>query len=168
MSDFSASIIGLSKQNAAAISAFLNLGTAVGRPLTGFIGDRYARIEIAGLSTFFCGLLCFVIWIPAKSYGVTILFAILSGAFVGVFWMVSTQGLACRTLLTIVPQTVGPISEEVVGLPQVPSLLSLVWLTVVPPTLCTSTTLSLEYTLANTLSSLGSHRSQTMTFRSIE
>jgi hypothetical protein len=32
---------------------------------------------------------------------------------------------------------VGPISVEVVGLPQVPSLLSLVWLTVVPPTLCT-------------------------------
>lgn len=118
MSDFSTSI-GLSKQNAAAISAFLNLGTAIGRPLAGFISDRYGRIKIAGLCTFLCGLLCFAIWIPAKSYGVTILFAILSGAVVGIFWM-----------------TIGPISVEVVGLPQVPSLLSLVWLVVVPPTLC--------------------------------
>jgi len=89
LSDFSASI-GLSKTQAAAISAFLNLGTAVGRPLTGFISDRYGRIQVAGLCTFICGFLCFSIWIPAKTYGVTILFAILSGAVVGVFWMVST------------------------------------------------------------------------------
>jgi MFS family permease len=92
VSDFSGSI-GLSKQHAAAISAFLNLGTAVGRPLTGFVSDRYGRIQTAGLCTFFCGFLCFVIWIPAKTYGVTILFAILSGAVVGVFWMVRTPTL---------------------------------------------------------------------------
>ena len=91
LSDFSASI-GLSKTHAAAISAFLNLGTAVGRPLTGFISDRYGRIQVAGLCTFICGFLCFAIWIPAKTYGITILFAILSGAVVGVFWMASSQG----------------------------------------------------------------------------
>jgi len=88
MSDFSLSI-NLTKSQAAAISAFLNLGTAVGRPLIGFISDRYGRLEIAGLATLVCGLSCFVIWMPAKTYTVTIFFAIVSGAVVGVFWMVS-------------------------------------------------------------------------------
>jgi MFS family permease len=68
MSDFSASI-ELSKTHAAAISAYLNLGTAVRRSLTGFISDRYGRIQVAGLCTFICGILCFTIWFPAKTYG---------------------------------------------------------------------------------------------------
>jgi len=80
--------IGLSKTQGAAISAYLNLGTAVGRPMVGFITDKYGRIEVTGIFTFLCGVTCFAIWIPATSYGVTILFAILSGAVVGVFWMV--------------------------------------------------------------------------------
>jgi MFS family permease len=81
--------IGLNGSQAAAISAYLNLGIALGRPAVGWASDRWGRIEIAGLLTGFCGLMCFAIWIPARTYGVTILFAILSGAVVGVFWMVS-------------------------------------------------------------------------------
>lgn len=90
LSDFSASI-GLSKSQGAAISAFLNLGTAVGRPLIGFMSDRLGRMEVAGSCTMFCGLTCLAIWIPAKVYGVVIFFAIISGAVMGVFWMVSCQ-----------------------------------------------------------------------------
>lgn len=110
--------IGLSKSQAAAVSAFLNLGIAIGRPLVGLVSDRFGRIEVAGLFTLFCGLSCFAIWLPAKDYGVSILFAIVSGAVVGVFWM-----------------TVAPIAVEIVGLAQVPSLLSLMWLMIVSPTL---------------------------------
>jgi predicted MFS family arabinose efflux permease len=87
--DFSASI-GLSTSQAAAIS-YLNLGIALGRPMAGFVTDKLGRIEVAGVLTAFCGVLCFAIWIPAKSYGVTISFAIFSGAVVGVFWMVSSS-----------------------------------------------------------------------------
>jgi MFS family permease len=100
LSDFSASI-GLSKTNAAAISAFLNLGTAVGRPFTGWISDRCGRIKVAGICTFFCGFLCFAVWIPATSYGVTTLFAILSGAVVGVFWMVNFFPKSFQLFLTL-------------------------------------------------------------------
>ncbi|KAG4419150.1 hypothetical protein IFR04_007746 [Cadophora malorum] len=115
--DFSASI-GLSRTQAAAISAYLNLGTAIGRPMAGFVSDKLGRIEVAGVLTCFCGITCFAIWIPATNYGVTIFFAIVSGAVVGVFWM-----------------TVSPIAAEVAGLPQVPSLLSIMWLTIFLPIL---------------------------------
>ncbi|KUJ12631.1 MFS general substrate transporter [Mollisia scopiformis] len=111
--------IGLNKNQAAAISAYLNLGVAIGRPMIGLTSDRLGRIEVAGFMTFFCGVTCFAIWIPAKVYGVTIFFAIISGAVVGVFWM-----------------TVAPIAVEVAGLSQVPSLLSLMWITIFLPILC--------------------------------
>jgi len=58
--------------------------------MIGVTSDRYGRMETAGIITFVNGVMCFAIWIPAKPYGVTILFAVLSGAMLGVFWMVST------------------------------------------------------------------------------
>ena len=88
LGDFAVSI-GLSQSQATDIVAFVNLGTAVGRPFIGLLSDRYGRIEVAGLFTFVCGVICFAIWLPAKSFGVTALFAILSGAILGTFWMAS-------------------------------------------------------------------------------
>ncbi|KAM0799815.1 MFS transporter, MCP family, solute carrier family 16, member 6 [Usnea florida] len=86
LSDFARSI-GLSASKAAAVSAFLNLGTAIGRPLVGVASDYFGRMETAGVLTLICGIMCFAVWLPATSYGVTILFVIISGAFFGVFWM---------------------------------------------------------------------------------
>jgi len=85
--DFSRSI-GLTNSQAAATAAFLNLGTAVGRPCIGLLSDRFGRIEIAGLSTLICGISVFAVWLPATSYGVTVFFSLVSGAILGVFWMV--------------------------------------------------------------------------------
>ena len=88
LSDFSLSI-GLSRQQATQVTAFLNMGTAIGRPFIGITSDRYGRFEVASGLTFVCGLLCFVLWIPASSFGLTTVFGISSGAILGVFWMVS-------------------------------------------------------------------------------
>ena len=87
LSDF-ASSIGLDKSQAASIAAYLNLGTAVGRPVIGIVSDRYGRMEAAGLLTLLCGVACFAVWLPATSYGVTVLFALLNGAILGIFWVV--------------------------------------------------------------------------------
>jgi MFS family permease len=114
-----ASSIGLTKSQGAAIGAVLNAGSAIGRPLAGFASDRWGRIEVSGGLTLFCGLSCFALWMPAKSYGLTVFFALVSGAVVGVFWA-----------------TVSPIAVEVAGVEEVPSLLSLMWLIVVLPILC--------------------------------
>ncbi|KAJ5597463.1 major facilitator superfamily domain-containing protein [Penicillium hordei] len=111
--------IGLSDNQATVVNAILNLGTAVGRPLIGVSSDCFGRIEVAGLLTCFCGITCFVIWLPSASYGALVLFAFISGAILGVFWV-----------------TVGPLCVEVAGLEQLQSLLSLSWVFTVLPTTC--------------------------------
>ncbi|KAJ6119840.1 Major Facilitator Superfamily protein, partial [Penicillium sp. IBT 18751x] len=79
----------LSDTQATTVNAILNLGTAVGRPFIGIISDRFGRIEVAGLLTCACGIICFVIWLPATSYGVLVLFAFVGGAIFGSFWIAS-------------------------------------------------------------------------------
>lgn len=86
--DFAHSI-RLSSGQAATINALLNLGTAIGRPFIGVLSDKYGRYEIALALTCACGVSCFVIWLPSATYGPTIVFSIVSGAILGVFWVVS-------------------------------------------------------------------------------
>lgn len=85
--DFALSI-HLSRSQSAEVITFLNLGTAIGRPFIGILSDRFGRIKVAAILTFACGTICFAIWIPARSFGVTVLFALVSGAILGVFWVV--------------------------------------------------------------------------------
>jgi predicted MFS family arabinose efflux permease len=98
MADFALSI-GLSRSQATDIIGLLNVGTAIGRPIIGILSDRWSRIDTAGALTLLCGLSCFAFWLPATSYGLTVFFAILCGAIIGVFWMVSdTPGYSSRVV----------------------------------------------------------------------
>ncbi len=85
--DFALSI-RLTQSQSTEVILFLTLGTAVGRPCIGFLSDYFGRIKVAALLTLICGVACFAIWIPAINFGVTVLFAIISGAILGVFWAV--------------------------------------------------------------------------------
>jgi MFS family permease len=87
LSDF-ALAIGLSRKEATDIVGFLNLGTAVGRPIIGICSDKFSRINTAGVLTLVCGLSCFAFWMPATEFGLTVFFSLICGAIVGVFWMV--------------------------------------------------------------------------------
>lgn len=108
--------LGLSPSQASVLSALLNLGQGLGRPPTGYFSDTIGRINMAGLTTFFCALLAFVVWIFAKSYGVLIFYALIGGTVTGTFWA-----------------TIGPVAVEVVGLQDLPSALNLEWLIIVLP-----------------------------------
>ncbi|KAF2665263.1 MFS transporter, MCP family, solute carrier family 16, member 6 [Microthyrium microscopicum] len=116
LSDF-ALAIGLSREEATDIVGFLNLGTAVGRPIIGIMSDHFSRVNTAAVLTFSCGIICFALWMPAKTYGLTVFFSLLCGAILGVFWM-----------------TISPLCVEVAGLKNLPSLLSLSWATIILPT----------------------------------
>jgi MFS family permease len=110
--------IGLDASQAALISAFLNLGQGVGRPLIGYFSDRTGRINMAAFMTFLAAVFTLVIWINAKTYGVLILYAIIGGAVGGTFWV-----------------TVAPVTTEVLGLRHVSSGLNIMWLSIVLPCL---------------------------------
>jgi MFS family permease len=88
LSDYATSI-GLSRAQATQITAFLNLGTACGRPFIGVASDRLDRIEMLAFSRWSAGLGCLVIWLPSASFGVTVCFALISGPFWGSSGMVS-------------------------------------------------------------------------------
>ena len=97
LADFALSI-GLTKAQATSIIGFLNIGTAIGRPVIGILSDKWSRIDTAGVLTLLCGVSCFIFWLPAESYGLTIFFSILCGAILGVFWMVGsnfTASISC-------------------------------------------------------------------------
>ncbi|KAH8706901.1 major facilitator superfamily domain-containing protein [Phaeosphaeriaceae sp. PMI808] len=115
LADF-ALAIGLTRAQATDVIGLLNVGTAVGRPVIGMFSDRWSRIDTAGVLTLLCGLSCFAFWLPATCFGLTVFFAILCGAIVGVFWM-----------------TIGPLCVEVAGIKNLQSLLSLSWVVVIIP-----------------------------------
>lgn len=92
LSDY-ATAIGLSSQQATNVIGILNIGTAAGRPIIGVVSDRSSRIDVTGILTLVCGLLCFAFWIPTQSFALLVVFALLAGAVLGVFWMV---GCICR------------------------------------------------------------------------
>ncbi|KAL8854587.1 MAG: hypothetical protein Q9221_000622 [Calogaya cf. arnoldii] len=114
-----ATSIGLSSKQGSIVGALLNLGQGLGRPAVGMVSDSVGRINIAFLCTLVAGLLCLVIWIFVKSFGVLVLFSLLVGTVSGTFWT-----------------TIAPIEAEVVGLKVLPSALSIVWLVLVLPTTC--------------------------------
>ncbi|KAG4267537.1 major facilitator superfamily transporter [Fusarium proliferatum] len=109
--------IGLSHKQATDVVGLLNVGTAVGRPLIGIASDRLSRVATAFMLTLLCGLSCFVLWLPAKSFGLMVFFSTVCGAIVGVFWM-----------------TIGPLSAEVAGIKNLQSVLSLAWAATIIPT----------------------------------
>ncbi|KAL2431496.1 putative transporter MCH2 [Exophiala dermatitidis] len=108
--------IGLHSSQASLVSGLLNLGQAIGRPLTGYFSDSIGRIKMAGVATFLAGVICLAVWITAKSYGLLIFFALTEGIVAGNFWA-----------------TIAPLVAEVMGLEKVPSGMNVVWLSIVLP-----------------------------------
>ena len=113
--------IGLTAKQGALVSAILNLGQAIGRPVIGLSSDRYGRLNVAVICTLACGLCCFALWIPAEAapskIGLLMFFAIVGGGLAGTFWC-----------------TIAAVGAEVVGLKDLPTALSMTWVLMVPPT----------------------------------
>lgn len=71
--------LGLDSSQGATVSAIFNLGQAIGRPLVGYLSDRFGRINMAAAMTFVAGMLPLVMWVFTQSYATLISFAILEG-----------------------------------------------------------------------------------------
>ncbi|KIX99828.1 uncharacterized protein Z520_04464 [Fonsecaea multimorphosa CBS 102226] len=112
-----ATSIGLTAGQGSVVGAVLSLGLGVGRPVIGYYSDAFGRINMATIMTAVCGVLCLALWVPAKTYGVLIAFALTAGCVCGIFW-----------------NTVTPVTAEVVGLKRLPSSFGVICLSLVVPT----------------------------------
>ncbi|EWG53639.1 hypothetical protein FVEG_12028 [Fusarium verticillioides 7600] len=99
-------VIGLSLPQASMIPAFFMFGQAIGRPCTGWLSDRFGRINLTFIMSFIPGILTFAIWINADSFGVLLTFALVGGLSAGVFWV-----------------NISPVLVEVMGLENLASAL---------------------------------------------
>ncbi|KAF8475464.1 major facilitator superfamily domain-containing protein [Kalaharituber pfeilii] len=118
LADYARSI-GLTTGQASIVASMLSLGMMFGRPLVGYMSDVFGRINISFLMTLFSGVTVFCLWMPGHlgGYPLCIVFAIINGAVSGTFWT-----------------TISPVATEIVGLKELPSALSVVWLSTVIPT----------------------------------
>lgn len=98
--DFALSI-GLTSDQAALISVFMNVSNFVGRTFIGFLSDRFGIIQVSAATTLFTGICTFAIWIPATNYAVTIVYALAVGGTLGVFWPVGCLSRGLRRALTV-------------------------------------------------------------------
>lgn len=64
----------------------VTVSTGIGRPLIGFMGDRFGTIRVNTLGTFLSALFTFFIWIfGGKSYGALMVYGLL-GMFPSIMW----------------------------------------------------------------------------------
>jgi MFS family permease len=111
-----ANVIGLDASQAAWIPALFMLGQAIGRPILGWLSDLYGHIQVTSFMSLLCGISSLAIWLNAESFGSLIAFALVAGLVGGVFWV-----------------TAAPIVAQVVGLDNLPSGLTILWVTLALP-----------------------------------
>ncbi|KAF8461805.1 major facilitator superfamily domain-containing protein [Gautieria morchelliformis] len=116
LATYSTSGLGFTQAQGSSLQAILAAGQMVGRPIAGTVMDRFGRINVAAIVTFISGLSCLVIWMFSRTYGLLAFFAVVQGMFGGIFWGAS-----------------GPVTTEIVGLTDLGSALSILWLTVAIP-----------------------------------
>lgn len=111
-----ANVIGLQSSQASMIPAFFMFGQAIGRPCVGWLSDRFGRINLTFIMSFTTGILIFALWINAKTFGVLLAFALVGGLSAGVFWV-----------------NISPVLVEVIGLEDLASGLSCLWVVMAAP-----------------------------------
>lgn len=108
--------LGMSQKDGSTLQSLLAVGQIVGRPLTGYVLDKVGRFNGAIVTTLLACISCLAIWLPAQNFATLAVAAILQGASSGIFWSSS------QALLT-----------DLVGIRDMASALSMLWLSNVPP-----------------------------------
>ncbi|RFN44906.1 major facilitator superfamily domain, general substrate transporter [Fusarium flagelliforme] len=108
--------LGLDSSQASIVSAIFNLGQTVGRPLVGYLSDRFGRINMAAIMTLVAGVLPLTMWVCTQTYATLVSFAMLEGIVGGVFWA-----------------AIAPLMIEVVGMRDVAFGLTPMWISLAIP-----------------------------------
>ncbi|KAL1903428.1 hypothetical protein Sste5346_000054 [Sporothrix stenoceras] len=116
--DYTEAVGGTAAQGSI-VAAMFNLSQGLGRPMIGFLSDPVGRINVMSLGTLTAGVGALFIWIFAGKYFAGLIIYSLLGAFAGILWA-----------------TVAPVTAEIVGVPLLPSALSVLWIVLVAPATC--------------------------------
>ncbi|GAC96670.1 major facilitator super [Pseudozyma hubeiensis SY62] len=108
---YATSGLGLTQKQASTLQSILAAGQMIGRPLCGLLLDLIGRHPCTIMIQTLAGLTCFAFWLPARSFGLLVVFAITQGLLGGTVW-----------------SSVAPLSAEVVGIRDLPSALAVFWL----------------------------------------
>lgn len=118
LASFATYALGLSQTQGAALQSILSAAQMIGRPIWGISLDYGGRVNMTTLCYLISGLSCLVVWLPAKSFGVLIFFALVQGFTGGTVWSAAT-----------------PLTARVVGVQDVASALGIFWVVCVPSVL---------------------------------
>ncbi|WVR06169.1 hypothetical protein IAU60_003199 [Kwoniella sp. DSM 27419] len=118
LASFATYALNLSQTQGAALQSILSAGQMIGRPIWGWSLDTGGRLNLTILCYFLCGISSLAIWLPAKSFGVLVFFALVQGMTGGTIWSAAT-----------------PVINQVVGVKDLASAMSIFWLSLVIPSL---------------------------------
>jgi len=108
--------LGLSQTQGAIVQSLLAAGVMVGRPLAGFILDKFGRVNMAILLSLLNALACWALWLTSRSFAAISVFAIVQGCAGSAVWSAAA-----------------PVAASVVGVKHLGSAMSMFWLILVIP-----------------------------------
>ncbi|KAG7662359.1 uncharacterized protein J8A68_004130 [[Candida] subhashii] len=78
--------LGYSEYQGSIVSAMVQVGSCFGRPIVGYASDRLGAATVSTTAYTIVGILCFAMWIPARSLATVIVFAIIQGGLMGAIY----------------------------------------------------------------------------------
>lgn len=75
--------LGYSAYQGSIVSAMVQLGSCLGRPLVGLMADRVGPVTMALIAYTLAAIFCLGMWIPARNYATILIFALIEGSLMG-------------------------------------------------------------------------------------
>lgn len=108
--------LGLTQAQGAVVQSLLAAGLMIGRPLAGVVLDKFGRVNMAIVLSIVNGVVCWAIWLPARSFAAIAAFAIVQGGTGGAVWSAAA-----------------PVAATTVGVKDLSSAMAMFWLSLVVP-----------------------------------
>jgi MFS family permease len=75
--------LGFSENQGAIVLTLVQVGATFGRPVVGYISDKYGAVTVATGAYALCGIFSLAMWIPARNYALILIFGFIEGALMG-------------------------------------------------------------------------------------
>lgn len=131
---FATNGLGFSQAQGAMIQSLLAAGLMIGRPIAGFVLDKFGRVNMAIALCLANGIACWAVWLPSRSIASLAAFALIQGGAGGAVWSAAA-----------------PVAASTVGVKNLGSAMAVFWLSLIVPCFAGNplAVLLQEYSLSN-------------------